>query len=65
MIIENADRLIVVIPPGVVHAYKNSGDSDGMVLNFPDKLYAGWGKQQQVDEVRYENDPQSPFVVEP
>lgn len=65
MVIENADRLIAVVPPRVVHAYKNSGDTDGMVLNFPDKLFAGWGKKEKVDEVRYENNPESPFRIEP
>ncbi len=64
MIIGNADRLVATVPPGVVHAYKNSGDSEGMVLNFPDRLYAGWGKKEEVDEMRYENDPESPFRVE-
>ena len=64
MVIVNADKQIVVVPPGVVHAYKNSGDSEGMVLNFPDKLYAGWGKKEKADEVRYENEPGSPFRVE-
>ena len=63
-VIENADRLIVVVPPGVVHAYRNSGDSDGMVLNFPDRLYAGWGRKEKVDEKRYEDDPESPFRME-
>lgn len=63
MVIENADRLIVTVPPGVVHAYKNSGDSEGMVLNFPDRLFAGWGKKEKVDEVRYENDPANPFKI--
>ena len=62
-VIENADKKIIIVPPGVVHAYKNTGDSDGMVLNFPDKLFAGWGKKEKVDEVRYENDPSSPFVM--
>lgn len=62
-VIENADRLIVIVPSGVVHAYKNSGDTDGMVLNFPDKLFAGWGKKEKVDEVRYEDNPESPFQV--
>jgi len=64
MVLYNADKLIVVVPPGVVHAYKNSGDSDGIVLNFPDRLYAGWGRKEGVDEVRYENDPETPFRVE-
>ena len=63
-VIENADRLIVVVPPGVVHAYKNSGDSEGIVLNFPDRLYAGKGRREKVDEVRHEDDPGSPFRVE-
>lgn len=63
-VIENADRMIVVVPPGVVHAYRNSGETDGIVLNFPDRLYAGWRKKERVDEVRYENDPESPFRIE-
>lgn len=62
-VIKNADRLIVIVPPGVVHAYKNSGNTDGMVLNFPDKLFAGWGKKEKVDEARYEDNPESPFQV--
>ena len=63
MVIENADRNIVVVPPGVVHAYRNSGESEGLVLNFPDRLYAGWGKKEKVDEVRYEDDPGSPYKI--
>ncbi len=63
-IIENSDRLVVIVPPGVVHAYRNSGNTEGFVLNFPDKLYAGRDKKEKVDEVRYENDPGSPFKVE-
>jgi len=53
----------VVIPPGIVHGYKNiSPKIRGMVLNFPDKLYRGWGKGEVVDEVRHEDDVNSPFV---
>lgn len=64
MVIGNADKLAVMIPPGVVHAYKNAGNIEGMVLNFPDRLYAGRGKKEEVDEVRYEDDPETPFKVE-
>jgi dTDP-4-dehydrorhamnose 3,5-epimerase len=64
VVIENADRMIAVVPPGVVHAYRNSGDAEGIVLNFPDRLYAGWGKKEKVDEVRHEHDPASPFRVD-
>lgn len=63
-IIDNADRLAVIVPPGVVHAYKNSGREDAMVLNFPDRLYAGWDRKEKVDEIRYENDPESLFKIE-
>ena len=44
----------MTVPPGVVHAYRNVGSSDAFVLNFPDKLYAGWGKKEPVDEIRHE-----------
>jgi dTDP-4-dehydrorhamnose 3,5-epimerase len=43
------------VPPGVVHAYRNVGSSDAFVLNFPNRLYAGWGKQEPVDEIRHED----------
>lgn len=52
----------VVVPPGVVHGYKNIGTTDGLVLNLPDRLYAGHGKSEPVDEIRHENEPGSPFV---
>jgi dTDP-4-dehydrorhamnose 3,5-epimerase len=49
--------LTVIVPPGVVHGYKNiSRTTPGMVLNYPDKLYAGWGKKEAVDEIRHEDE---------
>ena len=46
----------VVVPPGVVHGYKNiSKEVDGMVLNYPDKLYRGWDRKEEVDEIRHED----------
>ena len=63
-IIHIPEKLIVIVPPGVVHAYKNVGNSDAMVLNFPDRLYAGWGRKEKVDEIRYEGDFESPFKIE-
>ena len=53
----------VVIPPGVVHAYRNVGSEDAFVLNFPDILYAGEGKKGPIDEIRHEDDPDSPFQI--
>ena len=55
---------IAVVPPGVVHAYRNIGDSGALVLNLPDRLYRGEGRSGQVDEIRYEDDPDSPFRID-
>jgi len=55
--------VFVTVPPGVVHAYKNVGEEDGMVLNFPDQLYAGWGKKEPVDEIRHEEETGSRFKL--
>lgn len=43
------------IPPGVVHAYKNIGDKEGLVFNAPDRLYRGAGKKAEPDEIRHED----------
>lgn len=54
----------VSIPPGVVHAYKNVSDVPGWVFNGPNRLYAGRGKQEPVDEIRHELDKDSPYQVD-
>ena len=63
-VIENADRLAVIVPPGVVHGYKNIGEEDAMVINFPDRLYAGRDRKEKVDEIRYENDSETKFRIQ-
>lgn len=51
-----SNPLRIVIPPGVVHAYRNlSSLHPGVVHNFPDRLYAGWGRAESVDELRHED----------
>jgi dTDP-4-dehydrorhamnose 3,5-epimerase len=55
--------VFVIVPPGVVHAYRNVGDADAFVLNFPDRLYRGRGKADPVDEIRHEADPNSRFQL--
>lgn len=52
---------MVIVPPGVVHAYRNVGDRPGYVFNAPNRLYRGWGKKEPVDEIRHEDRPDSPF----
>jgi len=54
----------ITIPPGVVHAYKNVGDQPGWVFNGPNRLYAGHGKTEPVDEIRHELDPNSPYQLD-
>lgn len=56
--------LAVIVPPGVVHAYRNVGTVDGLVFNAPDELFMGEGKAQPVDEIRHEDDPNSPFKLD-
>jgi len=54
----------VVVPPGVVHAYKNIGSGQGLVLNCPDQLYAGEGRKEPVDEIRWEEDTSGRFSLD-
>lgn len=58
-----ANPVFVLVPPGVVHAYKNVGDRDAFVLNFPDQLYAGRNRQEPIDEIRHETDSSSRFIL--
>ncbi len=54
----------VTVPPGVVHAYRNTGNQDAMILNFPNRLYAGEGKAGPVDEIRHEDQTNHHFVMD-
>ena len=55
---------VAIVPPGIVHAYKNMASIEGLVINMPDRLYKGKEKRETVDEIRYEDDPSSPFRIE-
>lgn len=54
---------LVIVPPGVVHGYKCVSNEPALSLNFPDKLYRGVDKQEEVDEIRWEQDPESPYKI--
>jgi len=56
--------ILVIVPPGVVHAYKNISGVDGWCINLPDKLYRGEGKREEADEIRWEQDENSPYKIE-
>ena len=48
----------------MVHAYRNVGNAEGWVLNFPNRLYKGPGRKEPVDEIRHEDEPDNRFKVE-
>ena len=62
---EEAKRT-VLIPPGVVHAYQAVSDVDGLVVNLPNRLFAGRDKKEPVDEIRWEEEEtqDSPFKLD-
>lgn len=64
VVVGQSNRAGVIIPPGVVHAYKNVSEHPGWVFNLPNRLYAGRGKKDPVDEIRHENQADSVFVVD-
>lgn len=54
----------VIVPKGVVHAYKNESETEkGVVINCPNRLYMGEGKKQEIDEIRHEDDPNTIFLI--
>ncbi len=58
------NQVAVLVPPGVVHGYKCISSVSAMSLNFPDKLYRGEKKGEEVDEIRWENEENSPYKID-
>ena len=54
----------VIVPPGVVHGYKNISDKNALVFNAPNRLFAGVNRESPVDEIRHEDDEHSPFQIQ-
>lgn len=54
----------LIVPVGVVHAYKNVGRESGIVFNAPNRLYKGEGKKEPVDEIRHEDLKDSPYHLD-
>lgn len=63
-LVGEADPCVIIVPEGVVHSYRNVGNKPGWVINCPNKLYAGKGRQERVDEIRHEADPNTPFRID-
>lgn len=56
--------LAVIVPKGVVHAYRNVGSTQGVVINCPNRLFMGEGRRDPIDEIRHEDDPQTPYRID-
>jgi dTDP-4-dehydrorhamnose 3,5-epimerase len=64
LVVGQSAPTLVTVPRGVVHGYRNIGSEGGLILNLPDQLYRGKDRSGQVDEIRHELDPDSPFDLE-
>lgn len=64
VVVGESNPQAVIVPPGVVHAYKNVDTKSGWVFNAPNRLYAGHGKKEPVDEIRFEEQTDSPYVMD-
>ncbi len=55
----------LIVPVGVVHAYKNvSATEKGVVINCPNQLFMGEGKREPIDEIRHEDDPDTIYRMD-
>jgi dTDP-4-dehydrorhamnose 3,5-epimerase len=53
------------VPRGVVHAYRNVGNSFGLVVTVTSLLFKGENRRDPVDEIRHELKPNSPYQPPP
>jgi dTDP-4-dehydrorhamnose 3,5-epimerase len=64
VIVGQKNPAAVLVPRGIVHAYKNIGDVDGVVINCPNRLYRGERKKGSVDEIRHEDDGGTKYRID-
>jgi len=64
LVVGESNRQVAIIPPGVVHAYRNIDSQPAWVFNLPNRLYAGRGRREPVDEIRHEDRADSPYVLD-
>ncbi len=54
----------VLVPKGIVHAYRNVSHHNGIVFNCPNRLFAGEQRREPVDEIRHEDDPDTLYRMD-
>lgn len=63
IVVGESNPCLVIVPPGVVHGYKCISENGAFSINLPDKLYRGKNKSEEIDEIRWEKDPGSPYKI--
>jgi dTDP-4-dehydrorhamnose 3,5-epimerase len=63
-VVGESQPMALIVPVGVVHAYRNVGNGPGLVFNAANRLYKGRGKKEPVDEIRHEDQSGSPFKLD-
>ena len=53
------------VPRGVVHAYRNAGNTFGLVVTVTSLLFKGENRRDPIDEIRHELNPHSPYLPPP
>jgi dTDP-4-dehydrorhamnose 3,5-epimerase len=64
IVVGETNQVAVLVPPGVVHGYRSISKEGSYSTNLPNKLYAGKGKKEVVDEIRHEKDINTKFKME-
>jgi len=54
----------IIVPKGVVHCYRVISFEPGFVINCPNRLFMGSKRLEPIDEIRHEDDPANPFVMD-
>jgi len=63
IVVGESNPCTVIVPPGVVHGYKCISAAGSWSINLPNKLYKGLNKTEEIDEIRWEIDPASPYII--
>jgi dTDP-4-dehydrorhamnose 3,5-epimerase len=63
-VVGESKPMALVVPPGVVHAYKNVGGAPGLVFNCPNRLFKGVARKEPVDEIRHEDQADTPYHLD-
>lgn len=64
VVLGESNKQGVIVPPGVVHAYRNDGETPAWVFNAANLLYAGKGRHGPVDEIRHEDREDGPYRMD-